>query len=159
MKYLLVIDLQREFVKGIHGKHVYARTLQYIYDHQRDYDGIYAAFYINNVEENANMIRLVGWTEMMNKDELEGLQFPYNYRATHTGYSIQQYPGFTKDDTVDIIGFDTDACVLNACFDIFNLGCKMRILTKYIYSSGGMLMHLCGKLCMRRQFKKALYRE
>ncbi len=159
MKYLLVVDLQREFAKGPIGKHVYAKSLRYIYDHQADYDAIYAAFYVNDTSQNENMIRLVGWTEMMDEEELSGLQFPYNYRAPHTGYAIPDYPGFTKEDTVDILGFDTDACVLNACFDIFNLGCKMRILIKYVYSSGGMLMHLCGKMCMRRQFKKALCRK
>ena len=71
------------------------------------------------------------------------------------GKLLKEYPRVSHLDQIDIIGFDTDACVLSAAFDVFNLGCNMRILTDLCWSSGGKKMHEAGLLVMKRQFGKA----
>jgi nicotinamidase-related amidase len=148
-KILVVVDLQKEFVKDSHGKKVYKEAVNYVYRNQENYSSIIALMYINDKRVNENMERLLDWKECQT---VQSLEFPFTYLQYHSGYSIKEYPWINKDDVVDIIGFDTDACVLNACFDIFNIGCDMNILTEYIWSSGGWKMHDCGIAIMKRQF-------
>lgn len=152
-KYLFVVDVQKEFVKDKMGEKVYQKCLQYIDAHRHEYDAVIAAVYINDPTKFANMNRLLNWNDCK---KIENLEFIPDGTFMHSGYSIKEYPSVTKLDCIDIIGFDTDACVLSACFDIFNLGCNMRILSEYIWSSGGKKMHEAGIAVMRRQFGKAL---
>ena len=151
MKYLLVVDLQKEFVKDKQGKKIYDSCLDYIATRGRDYNAVLAAVYVN--KDNYNMKRLLGWTEM---ERPQSLEFVPDASFSHSGYSIKEYPSVTPMDQIDIIGFDTDACVLSAAFDIFNIGCNMRILTNLCWSSGGKKMHEAGLTIMRRQFGSAV---
>lgn len=153
MKYLLVVDLQKEFVKDRKGKAVYDRCLQFISDSQKDYDVVIAAVYRNDIDGNVNMERLLEWSECKN---IAPIEFVPNSSYVHSGYSIREYPYVTKYDSFDIIGFDTDACVLSAAFDVFNMGCNMRILSDLCWSSGGKKMHDAGITIMKRQFGKAV---
>ena len=153
MRYLLVIDLQKEFVKDSKGKKVYQECLEYIRSNKDKYHGIVAAVYENIPGDNPNMDRLLDWNECM---DVLPLEFVANAAYTHSGYSIKEYPNVSQMDTIDIIGFDTDACVLSAAFDVFNLGCNMRILSDLCWSSGGAKMHKAGLLVMERQFGKAV---
>ena len=151
MKYLLVVDLQKEFVRDRQGQKVYDKCLQFIEDHRHEYQAVLACVYIN--QGNPNMNRLVGWNEVKNPASLD---FVPDATYMHAGYSIKEYPYVKPSDTIDIIGFDTDACVLCAAFDVFNLGCDMRILAEYCWSSGGKRMHEAGLRVMERQFGKAV---
>ena len=153
MRYLLVIDLQPEFVKDAKGKKVYQQCLEYIRSNKDKYHGTIAAIYENVPGDNPNMDRLLNWNDC--KDVVP-LEFVANAAYTHSGYSIKEYPKVTQQDTIDIIGFDTDACVLSAAFDVFNLGCNMRILSDLCWSSGGAKMHKAGLMVMERQFGKAV---
>ena len=152
-KFLFVIDLQPEFAKGIVGKMIYNRALNYVYKNKDKYNYIYAAVYHQDPLAFSNMQRKLGWDGCTTVAPIE---FPYNSISYHSGYSISEYPNFTKDDVVDVIGFDTDACVLSACFHLFDTDCDLNILTDYIYSSGGETMHKHGLAVMKRQFKKCL---
>ena len=152
MKYLLVVDLQPEFVKDGKGKKIYQACLEYIRANKTNYHGVIAAIYENTPGDNPNMDRLLDWNEC--KDVMP-IEFIANAAYTHSGYSIKEYPRVSNLDQIDIIGFDTDACVLSAAFDVFNLGCNMRILTDLCWSSGGKKMHEAGLLVMKRQFGKA----
>ncbi len=151
MNALFVVDLQDEFVKDGKGKKVYAADLEYINNMRSRYDAVYAAVYIN--KQNINMVRMVGWNEMQKK--VRPMRFTPDDFWTHDGYAIQTYP-FQRTDKVDIIGFDTDACVLNACFDLFNRNVNFRILVNGCWSSGGADMHKAGLAIMRRQFRNAV---
>lgn len=154
MKYLLVIDLQREFVKDQQGELIYQKCLKYINDNRIKYDSIIAAAYQNGY--NVNMQRYLGYTECMKTPTIE---FQPDYSYIHSGYSMPVYPQVTINDQIDIIGFDTDACVLSAAFDVFNLGCGLKILSNLCWSSGGKDCHLHGLAIMSRQFGKALDME
>lgn len=151
MKALLVVDLQPEFARGFRGKRVYNDCLNYVKNHRADYDWVLACVYQNN--KNPNMHRLLSWTDMK---EIMPIEFSPNYVYMHSGYSIGEYPEFSREDHIDVIGFDTDACVLSACFDLFNIGADFSILGRLCYSSGGQDMHEAGLKVMKRQFGKAL---
>ena len=153
MRYLLVIDLQKEFVKDSKGKKIYQQCLEYIAANKDKYNLVIAALYENNTRDNPNMDRLLNWNECKSVFPIE---FIANAAYTHAGYSIKEYPNVSQLDTIDIIGFDTDACVLSAAFDVFNLGCNMRILSDLCWSSGGAKMHKAGLMVMERQFGKAV---
>ena len=153
MKYLFVVDVQKEFVKDEIGQRIYKNCLRYIASAKsRGYERVIAAVY-KNATNFANMDRLVEWQEMMN---IKGIEFAADEMLFHSGYSIKDYPRFMKQDKVDVIGFDTDACVLATCFDLFNIGCNLRILINGCWSSGGAEMHEAGLKVMRRQFNKAV---
>ena len=153
MRYLLVVDLQKEFVKDRKGKAIYDKCLKFISNRRNEYDIVIAAVYRNDSDVNSNMGRLLNWTEC--KDVVP-LEFIPDSSYIHTGYAIKEYPYVTSNDIIDIIGFDTDACVLAAAFDVFDLGCNMRVLTELCWSSGGRRMHDAGIAIMKRQFGKAV---
>lgn len=151
MRYLLVVDVQKEFVKGRKGMSIYKKCLDYIATEADNYDAVLAAVYVN--KNNPNMKRLLNWEECKKVDSLEFIPDAAYY---HSGYSIKEYPHVHATDTIDIIGFDTDACVLSACFHVFDLGCNMNIITDLIFSSGGSRMHEAGLAVMKRQFGSAV---
>ena len=151
MRYLLVVDVQKEFVKDKKGEKIYKDCLDYISNEASQYDAILAAVYVN--KDNPNMKRLLKWEECKH---IQNMDFIPDAAYYHSGYSIKEYPHVHAGDTIDIIGFDTDACVLSACFHVFDLGCNMNILTKLIWSSGGKKMHDAGIAVMKRQFGSAV---
>lgn len=153
MKYLLAIDIQKEFTKGEAGEKIYQNCLKFIADAKSNgYDEVIAAVYKQS-EGFGNMDKLLDWHEM---HEIAPLEFEPDRVCMHSGYQMRAFPDIHKNDEVHIIGFDTDACVLAACFDVFEIQCDMKILTDYIYSSGGLEMHMAGLKVLRRQFRKAL---
>lgn len=153
MKYLLVVDVQKEFVKDRQGQKIYDKCLSYIASaHDNGYNAVIAAVYKAD-GEFVNMKRLVKWDDM---HRIENLDFIPDQMCMHSGYSISDYPYVTHLDQIDIIGFDTDACVLSACFHVFDMGCNMRILTDLMWSSGGKKMHEAAIAIMERQFGKAV---
>lgn len=151
MKYLYVVDLQTEFVKDKRGQQIYNNCINFIRSNRNNYDAIYAAVYKNR--DNVNMNRYVGWNEM--QKSIDALDFVPDDFWYHSGYAIDSYP-FKATDKVDVIGFDTDACVLNACFDLFNLNVQFRVLVSGCWSSGGASMHKAGLEVMKRQFRNAV---
>ena len=150
MEYLLVVDVQPEFVKDRKGKVVYERLLDFISKAHLRFNVI-APAYIN--KDNPNMKRLVDWEEM---ESIVNLEFKYDSIIFHSGYSIDKWPRFESNDVVYVVGFDTDACVLSHCFDLFNKGVNFKIIADGCWSSGGRAMHDIGLDVMHRQFRKAL---
>lgn len=151
MAYLLVVDVQKEFVKDDVGKIVYKRCIDYINACSVNYASVIAAVYKNT--SSRNMHSLVHWDEMQT---IKKLDFRPNKMYLHSGYSIGDRLKFDDHSKVDVIGFDTDACVLSTCFDLFNMDVNFRILASGCWSSGGEAMHQHGLAVMKRQFNRAL---
>lgn len=151
MNILFVIDLQREFVKDRRGQAVYDKLLEFIRKSRLEYDSIYAAVYKNG--RNKNMSCILQWNEMR---DIVPLDFRADKYFVHSGYYPNDVKIFSKDDKVTIVGFDTDACVLSACFALWNDDIPIKILANGCYSSGGKKMHEAGLDIMLRQFGKAL---
>lgn len=150
MEYLFVVDVQREFIKDAECKSYYNKCLKAIKD-KKDTCCIIALIYRN--KPNSNMVRLNRWDKMM---EIKPLDFTPEYVITHDGYSPSRYIKFESEDVVHVFGFDTDACVLSTCFDLFNSGVNFDIWTDLCWSSGGKKMHECGLSIMNRQFGNAV---
>ena len=151
MKILLVVDCQKEFVRDSRGQKLYTDIIKYISNHRIDYDEIWSTVYQNG--DNVNMQRLLNWENMFNIEELE---YKADRYFLHSGYAPVNMDSLTSGDTVTIVGFDTDACVLATCFSLWDKQITIRILANGCYSSGGETMHQSGLCIMQRQFGNAL---
>lgn len=150
MEYILAVDIQKEFVKDRQGEKIYKKCIEFL-KAEGAYFTVVAPIYIN--KKNPNMGRLLDWREMR---EIEPLEFTPDFTVAHSGYAIEEYPSFCPGDKVHVIGFDTDACVLSACFDLFNKGVDFDIWLDMVWSSGGKKMHEAGLTVMERQFGRAV---
>lgn len=54
----------------------------------------------------------------------------------------------------DVVGCDTEACVLSTCYDMWNYGIKFRVLKDLCTSSGGQECHDAAITIMKRSFGK-----
>lgn len=152
MAILLVVDLQREFVKSDKCMEVYKRCVNYINTCRHLYaHGVYAAVYKNT--DSRNMLMLTRWEEMQ---EIKKLDFKPDKMFAHSGYSAVPRMKLPEHTPIDVIGLDTDACVLAHCFDLFDLDLHFRVIMDGVYSSGGEELHQAGLLCMKRQFNRAI---
>lgn len=151
MAILLVVDLQREFVKDDEGLKVYNRCIKYINTCRYEYTDIYAAVYKNDSLQN--MFMLTRWEDMQ---KIQKLDFKPTAMFKHAGYSAVNKMKLNPNTHIDVIGFDTDACVLSHCFDLFNRDVPFKVLVDGVWSSGGESMHKAGLACLKRQFNKAI---
>lgn len=122
-KLLLIIDLQKEFENPI-----YHKCLDYIKN--SNYDLVIGTYFKNS--KTSNFYKMLDWLECMgtSKDSVE-----YNYDILYAKNTYAFYLSDTyKDWDIDIIGQDTDACILATCFDLFDRGFKFNVLSDYIYT-------------------------
>ncbi len=152
MRILLVVDVQKEFASTDKGKEMYKKLCKFINERgHEDYDQVVATLYKNG--NSNNMKTLVGWTEMM---DIEDVDFQADYSLFHSGYCPKYMSFVSKDDTVDVIGFDTDACVLSTLYHLFDADIPFTVFSNGIYSSGGDEMQEAGLKIIKRQFGNAL---
>ena len=143
MAYLLVVDLQPEFVKDSPGKLVYQRCLDYINYCGANYDEVIAAVYKNT--DSKNMHALVRWDEMQ---KIQKIEFKPTKMYVHSGYSIGARLNFNEHTKADVIGLDTDACVLKK-------NGKVVELTSVEYRIMELLMSHPGKVYTKQQIYEA----
>lgn len=148
MRYLVVVDLQKEFIKDGYSTNIYNNCINYINHNRGEYDKVIALVFRNNPIENPNFCDSLGYFKCIKPKALE---FDADYIIQHCGYGSYDLE-VRKDDSYDVIGFDTDACVLATCFRIFDCGGKLSILKDYCWSSGGATMHDAGLSIIKRQF-------
>lgn len=152
-KYLLALDVQREFIKDRTAEKIYKKCLDYIAG-ARDagYTAVIAAVYKQS-SNFYNMNRMLDWNDVK---EPMTLDFVPDAMFYHCGYAIKEYPSVTPLDRIDIFGFDSDGVVLAAAFNIFDIGCDFRILANFCWSSAGRKIHESALKIMELQFGKAL---
>lgn len=149
MKYLLVVDLQKEFIKDGASRNIYERCLDYIKHSKDNYMSTIALVFENDTDKNINFERYLGYSDCKNPLPID---FEADRILKHRGYSIEDSFKINKDDEFDVIGFDTDACVLATCFKLFDSGCRFNVLKDYCWSSGGLEIHNVALRIMERQF-------
>lgn len=152
MKYLIVVDLQPAFITYPLGARIYEKCLNFIEQNRKNYDKIVALLYEND-GSNKNMERLVHYSACKSSQEP---CFIADKTIKHSGYFNTKLLKLNQEDTVDIIGFDTDACVLATAFNVFDSGCNFRIFKDLCWSSGGKVMHITGLAVMERNFGDAV---
>lgn len=142
-KYLLVIDLQKQF-KDKGGE--YERCLQFIKEHGHEYDWVFATVFRQSPKENANYIQHLNWKGCLpEQDEDDNivslvknwLEFKPPLAIRKCGYGhdcLNQL--FFDDDEIHIIGCDLDACVMAICFNLWDAGfTNFKVLTEYCYTT------------------------
>lgn len=148
MKILLVVDLQKEF-KDCDGE--YERILNFVKT-VKGYDRIIATKCLNSMD--SPFVKYENWYDCI--DKVEDLEFCPDVVIEKYGYGLSDYACLNKADNYDIIGFNTDACVLKIALDLFDKGYNFRVLTDYCYSSEGLDHHLNGVELLKRLISKAV---
>lgn len=138
MKVLLVVDLQKEFMDK-EGQ--YQRILQFARNAKRNgYDAVIATMCCNS--KDSPFVKYNNWFDCL--DGCQPLEFPADKVIKKYGYGISDYRVLSKQNKYDIIGFNTDACVLKIAMDMFDKSYDFRVLTKYCFSSSGSAQHKSG---------------
>ena len=136
---LIIVDLQKQFADE--GKEKYNKCLKFIEDNGKKYDSVTATYFRQN-EDNTNYIDHLGWngcSDATAKDlEFEtrnkGVVCKHNYGTFDCNF-IYSYFHAEKNDNIDIIGCDSDACILALCFSLWDNGyTNFHVLTDYIVS-------------------------
>ena len=132
--------MQKQFVDD--NKEKYNKCLKFIEENEKKYDDITATIFRQD-ERNTNYIEHLNWDGCKNatgKDlEFEtrnkGVVMKNNY-GTFDADFLKFYFHVEKEDNIDIIGCDSDACVLALCFSLWDNGyTNFHILTDYIYTT------------------------
>lgn len=144
MNILLAIDVQKEFSNNDGN---YERIVNFI-NNAKEYDKIVATRYLNTL--GSNFVKYLNYTKCI--DGVYDLEFNPDLIIDKYGYGLKDYSIFSKENHYDLIGLNTDACVLKISFDLFDLGYDFNILTDYCYSSSGLDAHLRGIEVMKSVF-------
>lgn len=136
MKKLLIVDLQKQFADK-NGK--YKNILNNINSLKKNYDKVYATIFSQNLEDNRNINyqNKLNWNECLNCS-YKDLEFDINKQNViiKNGYGIKNISKyFSFEDTIDIIGCDSEACIMAICFQLWDLGFNFNILSNYIYTT------------------------
>lgn len=127
MKILLAVDLQKQFKGG-----QYDSCLEYIESHRVEYDKVIATLFVNDKYINPNYIKKLGWKDCQNAT-VEDIEFKTDQIIVKHGYGLPS-DIFGKKDRVDIIGCETDACILAICFSLWDDGISFNVLWDYVYT-------------------------
>lgn len=160
MNVLLVVDLCPRFKEKGRGSH-FKRITKFAREaKQNGYDLVYATVCKNTPK--SPFFRYNSWIQHV--DEIDKLEFNYDALFVKESYGLNQssngvsdYSKLNKDYHYDIIGYDTEGCVLKVATDMFDRGFDFSVLTQYCFSSGGRKFHKIGLAVMRRLLGSALH--
>ena len=124
MHVLLVVDLQREF-RDTDGQ--YERILNWVKT-VKGYDKIIATKCLNSMD--SPFVKYENWYDCI--DSVCELEFQADKVIEKYGYGLIDYSKLSKTDTYDIVGFNTDACVLKIAMDLFDRNYDFKVLTERI---------------------------
>lgn len=148
MHVLLVVDLQREF-RDIDGQ--YERILNWVKT-VKGYDKIIATKCLNSMD--SPFVKYENWYDCI--DSVCELEFQADKVIEKYGYGLIDYSKLSKTDTYNIVGFNTDACVLKIAMDLFDRNYDFKVLTDFCYSSNGLEHHQYGVELLQRLMSKAI---
>lgn len=161
---LLVIDLQKEF-KDRDGAG-YEKCLDYIRRCHGKYDRMIGTLFTREGYPDGTAIdrqyeTCLGWDGCVGCNE-SSLEYKPDIVIRKKTYALSaeklssalpyEEDSFDCDYRIDIIGCDTDACVLATAFSLWDAGTDFRVLAGFCYSSGGESQHLAALEVMRRSF-------
>lgn len=156
MKILLVVDVQKGFI-----------TTPAVTDIKNNIDGLISSgifdVVISTVYQNYNdspIIRLMGWNKLLTQEEQQLIgeaHFQSDYVIRKKTYSavndellkaLLQVGDGKYPECIFIVGVDTECCVLATATDVFELGIRPIVLSRYCGSSCGLAKHRAGLLSM-----------
>lgn len=149
MKKLLVVDLQKQF-KDKNGE--YERIVSNIDSLKSNYEKVYATVFTQI--DNPNYITKLNWNGCKNCSHKD-LEFDIDIENViiKNGYGIKNITNyFSSDDEIDIIGCDSDACVMAVCFQLWDLGYNFNILSDNVYTTASYYSNESINKILKRNF-------
>ena len=156
---LLVVDAQEGF-RNIHTE----RAIPFIVTAVRSnrYPVLFTRF-IN--DPDSNFERVLNWPKMRSDANTAMLRELSSFvssarvfdKSGYSAFTSLQFSQYIRDagvESMDICGFDTDACVLATALNAFDAGYRPRILAEACASSGGMRLHESGLEILERNVGK-----
>ena len=153
MKALLVIDAQEEFASETQLNLIRA----YVRYNCGEYNRIFRTLFKN--KEDSNFFSILNWDKCTNPKADSTVYAHETFMKGTYGLPSRLIDKLKHYDHVDIIGCDIDACVLAACFQLFDAGIKFTIKTDLCFSSAdkvGNSHRLSAIRIMRSCFGKAV---
>ena len=154
MKNILIVDMQRGFIKDI-NKHLIDGINKYLAEN--DFSNIIFTKCVNN--NNSPFMSILNWSGVTTAIEQEiVVNIPQNsHIMTKSGYGITNNDiAFLKGlgiKEIEICGTDIDACVLAISFNLFDNGIKPKIISSLCASSSKNTAIYKNTLdIMKRQF-------
>lgn len=145
---LLVVDLQEEFYEKSGN---FERILNFVKT-TKDYDKIYATRCGNSYD--SSFYKYHNWSACLHG--VAPLPFNPDKIIDKTSYGLPDYRVLSKENHYDIIGYNTDACVLKIALDLFDKGYDFNVLTKYCYSSTSREQHISGVKLLKHLMSDAI---
>lgn len=146
---LLVVDVQPEFADN-DGQ--YQKILHFIEESRSQYDKIVATICKN--KEDTAFVKYENWFECFN---VQPLDFTADQEIEKFGYGLSEYETvLPKTAHYDVIGFNTDACVMKIALDMFDKNYDFNVLTDYCYSHSGYDRHMNGVRLMKHLMSNAI---
>ena len=151
MKILLVVDLQAEFADS-DGE--YERILNFVKNAiaNKTYDKVIATKCLNS--ENSNFVRYSNWGKMI--DGAAELEFTPDTVIEKISYGLTDYSILPVDAHIDVVGYNTGACVLKIALDLFDRNYNFTVLSSYCYSSSGLKHHKHGLWTLKNLMENAV---
>lgn len=130
MRILLAIDIQRQFDDK---SEEFQKIVNFCNNHREEYDAIVPTLFVN---ENRLFEDKLHWNgcKMIKREDC--LVKPKNSKIIFkSGYALSNLKFLQRDDHVDVIGCDSDACVLAICFQLWDAGMDFSVLSNFIYTT------------------------
>lgn len=143
-KVLLVVDLQPEF-KDDDG--VYNKILKFVRDNEKDSEYASIVGIVCYNKDGSSFVKYTGWRKLITSRK--GIEYNPDLEMHKIGYGLTSYDNLSKNFHYDIVGFNTDACVLKVALDLFDRGYDFSVLSKYCYCRRGKERHENGLQMLR----------
>lgn len=145
---LIVVDLQPEFVIDDKTRQAYDKVLQFVKT-TKDYDKVIATQFVRG---NPHYKKFLDFDFPENPAPLE---FEYDKLIQKTGYGLPdvEYFNLSREYHYDIVGCETDACVMKIALDLFDREFSFNVLYSHVFTGSNtpnedlrkMLNHTLGR--------------
>lgn len=151
-KALIIVDMQNGFNTNLDTQEVEEKLSSI---NKNDYDMIIATKFVNT--DDSMFVKQLDYHKMFDIEDTEFLSIVkelYEIQVPKNGYDgsdkIVSILNNTTVDTVYVIGFDTDGCVLSTALGLFDNGYKVKIIEELCASSGGEDVHQAALAVLER---------
>lgn len=151
-KALIIVDMQNGFNTNLDTQEVEEKLSSI---NKNDYDMIIATKFVNT--DDSMFVKQLDYHKMFDIEDTEFLSIVkelYDIQVPKNGYDgsdkIVSILNNTTVDTVYVIGFDTDGCVLSTALGLFDNGYKVKIIEELCASSGGEDVHQAALAVLER---------
>ncbi len=151
-KALIIVDMQNGFNTNLDTQEVEEKLSSI---NKNDYDMIIATKFVNT--DDRMFVKQLDYHKMFDIEDTEFLSIVkelYEIQVPKNGYDgsdkIVSILNNTTVDTVYVIGFDTDGCVLSTALGLFDNGYKVKIIEELCASSGGEDVHQAALAVLER---------